>query len=170
MVQTLSTLPLVSKLEGMLQTTYTYLSFSLKRHLEQCDFAKLLETKGLKLLCNVKIRWISMLSLAKWVLLEYRFLVVRMNDDMHIMVTTKTNMQYLCDVEAFLSLTCIMPFLGAMHALIKFAQAQACFVCDFIIFVNMYYVKLYNMYFDLEKKYSHEHFKAFLDLHENTSN
>jgi hypothetical protein len=32
----------------------------------------------------------------------------------------------------------------------------------------MCYAELYNMYFDPENKYSHEHFKAFLDLHEST--
>jgi hypothetical protein len=34
----------------------------------------------------------------------------------------------------------------------------------------MCYDELYNMYFDPEKKYFHEHFKAFLDLHEDTFN
>jgi hypothetical protein len=33
-----------------------------------------------------------MMSLAKWVLVEYRFLVVRTNDDMHIMAIMKTNL------------------------------------------------------------------------------
>jgi hypothetical protein len=56
-----------------------------------------------------------------------------------------------------LSLTCIMPLLEAVHAFIKFAHAQDCFVCDFDTFVKMRCAKLY-MYFDLEKKYIHEHF------------
>jgi len=43
-MKTLLALPFVSKLEGMLQTIYTYFSSSLKRHLEQCALAKLLET------------------------------------------------------------------------------------------------------------------------------
>jgi len=60
-MQTFFIQPLVGKLEGLLQTTYTYFSSSCKRHLEYGTLAKLLETKGLKLLHNVKIRWISML-------------------------------------------------------------------------------------------------------------
>jgi hypothetical protein len=60
-----------------------------------------------------------------------------------------------------------MPFFEAMHAFVKFAHAQDCFVCDFNTFVKMCYVELY-MYFDLEKKYTHEHFKAYLDFHEGT--
>jgi hypothetical protein len=50
-------------------------------------------------------------------------LVVKMNDDMNIVVATKSNLKYLCDVEVVLGLTCIMPLLEAMHAFIKFAQA-----------------------------------------------
>jgi hypothetical protein len=43
-----------------------------------------------------------------------------MNDDLHIMVVTKTNLQHLYDVEVVMGLTCIMPLLEAIHALIKF--------------------------------------------------
>lgn len=64
-----------------------------------------------------------MMSFAKQNLAKYKSLVVKMNDNMNIMATTKTNMQYLCDIEVVLGLTCIRPPLEAMHALIKFAQA-----------------------------------------------
>jgi hypothetical protein len=60
-VQTFSIQPIVGKLEGLLQTMHTYFSSSHKKHLEHGILAKLLETKGLKLLHNVKSRWISML-------------------------------------------------------------------------------------------------------------
>jgi hypothetical protein len=60
-MQTFFIQPLVGKLEGLLQTTYTYFSSSHERHLEHGTLTKLLETKGLKLFHNVKIRWISML-------------------------------------------------------------------------------------------------------------
>jgi hypothetical protein len=60
-----------------------------------------------------------------------------------------------------------MPLLEVVHALIKFAHAQDCFVGDFDTFVKMCCVQLY-MYFVLKKKYIHEHFKAFLDFHEGT--
>jgi hypothetical protein len=77
-----------------------------------------------------------------------------MNDNMHIMATTKTNMQYFDDIEVVLGLTCIRPPLEVMHVLIKFEQAWNCFVCDFVTFVKMCCVELY-MYFSLEKKYIH---------------
>ncbi len=48
------------KLDGLFQTTFTYYSSSPKMHLEHGNLAKILETKGLKLLYNAKIGWISM--------------------------------------------------------------------------------------------------------------
>jgi len=69
---------------------------------------------------------------------------------MHTIVATKTNLQYLCDVEVLLGLTCIISFLEVVHAFIKFAQAQDCFVCDFNTSVNTCCAELY-MYFDPEK-------------------
>jgi hypothetical protein len=148
---------------------YTYFSSSFKKHLEHGTFAKLLETKGLKLICNVKTRWISMLSLAKRILAEYKTLVVKMHDDLHIVATTKTNLQYLCDIEVVMGLACIMLLLESIHVLIKFVQACDTFVFDFVIIVKMCCVELYIMYSNLEKKYGVKYFKAFLDLHENNN-
>jgi hypothetical protein len=68
--QTFFNQPLVIKLESLLQTTHTYYYSSPKRHLEHGNLAMLLETKGLKLLHNVKVQWISMLSLMKRVFAE----------------------------------------------------------------------------------------------------
>jgi len=51
----------------------------------------LFETKGLKLFDNVKTRWVSMLSLIKQVLAKYKILVVKMNDDLHIVIILKMN-------------------------------------------------------------------------------
>jgi hypothetical protein len=69
----------------------------------------LLETKGLKLLYNVKAMWISMLFLMKRVLAEYKILMVHMNNDLNHVVATKTNLVYLCDVQVIIGLMCIMP-------------------------------------------------------------
>jgi len=93
-VQIISVQPLVGKLEGLLQITHTYFSSSLKRHLEHGILTKLFETKGLKLLCNVKTRWIFMLSHAKRVLARYKTLMPKMHDDLHITVPIKTNLHY----------------------------------------------------------------------------
>jgi hypothetical protein len=65
-----------------------------------------------------------MLSFTKSVPTKYRTLVVKMNNDLHIMIATKTNLQQFYDVEVVMGLTCIMPLLEAIHALIKFVQAH----------------------------------------------
>ncbi len=51
------------------------------------------------------------------------FLIMRMNDNMNIVAVTKTNLLYLYDVEVVSGLTCNMPLLEVVHALIKFAHA-----------------------------------------------
>jgi hypothetical protein len=87
--------------------TYTYFSSSPKMQSEYLLF----ETKGLKLLHNVKSRWISMLFFIKQIFTKYKTMVVNMNDDLHIVATTKTNFQYLYNIEMVMELTCIMPLL-----------------------------------------------------------
>jgi len=152
-MQTFSNQPLVTKLENLLQTTHTYYSFSPKRHLEHGNLAKLLKTKGLKLLHNVKAMWISMLSLMNRLFVEYKTLMVHMNNDLNCVVATKTNLEYLCDIEVVMGLMCIMPMLKAIHALIKFVQACDTFVCDFVTVVKLCCPKLYKLYSNPETKY-----------------
>jgi hypothetical protein len=60
-VQTLSKLILVAKIEIMLQSTYTYYSFSLNWYLDKCKLGDFLEQNVLKILCNVNTCWIPML-------------------------------------------------------------------------------------------------------------
>ncbi len=68
-----------------------------------------------------------------------------------------------------MGLICIMLLLELVNALIKFAQARDTFVCDFVIFVKMRCVELYNMYVNPKNKYGAKQFKAFLDLNENNN-
>jgi hypothetical protein len=53
-IQTLSKLPLMFKIEAMLQSIYTYYSLSFKWHLDRCKLEEFLEQKALKILHNVK--------------------------------------------------------------------------------------------------------------------
>ncbi len=48
-----------------------------------------LQTKGLKILCNIKTQWIFMAAPTKCVLVEYKSLVVMMGDDLakHVITT-----------------------------------------------------------------------------------
>jgi hypothetical protein len=78
-----------------------------------------------------------MLSLVKWVIVKYITLVVRMNDDMNVMATTKKNLGCLFDIEVVMGLTCIMPLLEVVYVFIKLALEQNIFVCDFVTFFKI---------------------------------
>jgi hypothetical protein len=58
----------------------------------------------------------------------YKILVVKMHNDLHIMATTNTNIQYLCDIVVAMGLACIMLLLESVCALFKFMQACDTFV------------------------------------------
>lgn len=65
-VITLSNVLLVHRLE-LLQSFYAFFAHSLKIFVEFHKLANLLQMKGNKVFCNVKICWISMLFPTKWV-------------------------------------------------------------------------------------------------------
>jgi hypothetical protein len=121
-VQTFSNLPLVFRIESLLQCIYVYFSHSPKRHLEFAKLVEIMETKGNKLLQNMKYSWISMLSPLKHVLFEYHTLLMKMALDAATITFAKSNLCLLTDVEMLLGLNVVMPLLEAMHSLIKFAQ------------------------------------------------
>jgi hypothetical protein len=70
-----------------------------------------METKGLKLLRNVKTRWISILSPTKRVMEKYKSLLVKMALNMDVNFQPTTNFEHLVDLEVLLSFSCI-PTLG----------------------------------------------------------
>ncbi len=60
-VQTLFHLPMVTRLKYLLHSFFFFCKFP-KRHSEFVKLAQIMETKGKKLLCNIKIKWINMLK------------------------------------------------------------------------------------------------------------
>jgi len=117
----LSKLLLVSCIEFMLQSLYSFFALNLKKFLKFTMFAETLETKGLKLLRNVKTHWISMLSLLKHVLAKCKSLVVKMHSDCEKIKSTHDNFELLCDLDLILGLPCVMSILEVVHFLIKYA-------------------------------------------------
>jgi hypothetical protein len=65
----------MNRIEDLLQSLHTYFARSSKWHLEFVKLAEVLETKSLKILRQVKTRWLSMMSPAIQVMNEYRTLV-----------------------------------------------------------------------------------------------
>ena len=133
-MQCLSDLEMVARIETLLAALHKYFSKSPKRHLELQKLVELLESKGKKILQNVKTRWISMLSPLKRVLSEYRTLLVKMYSD-HLVKPTipaaKVNYELMADIKCLLTLAAVLPLLEAVKALVVFAQSPNVYVCDF---------------------------------------
>lgn len=55
-------------------------------------------------------------------------MVLKINDDLHIMLVVKTNLQYLYCIEVVMKLTCTMPLVNAIHALLKITQVYETFI------------------------------------------
>ncbi len=69
LVQILSNLPMVAKLEDLLQS------------LEFTKLANIMEKIGLKILQNVRTWWISMLEPLKRVMAKYKTLIMKISQD-----------------------------------------------------------------------------------------
>jgi hypothetical protein len=127
------------------------------QHLEFIKLAKIMETKGLKILWNVKIQWINMLEPLKWVMVKYETLIMRMSKDNVSVVQARFNLDLLCDLH-ILGFFCLLPLLEVMNALIKFAQKRDIFSCDFVAVVKIYQTNLYMIYLDPSNNFLYEHF------------
>ncbi len=84
--------------------------------------------------------------------------MVHINNDLNHVVVTKTNFEYLFEIEMIMGLVCIIPMLKSLHAFIKFAQTCDTFVCDFVTNFKLCCVELYKLFFDMETKYGQEHY------------
>jgi hypothetical protein len=133
-VEVLSELDMISSIEKLLKKLYSYFCKSPKRHLELEKLSELLQSKGGKILNNVKIRWISVLSPLRRVLSEYRVLLVKMYIDMNAKPAVKgaeQNFRRLADVGTLLRLAALLPLLQTVKNLVLFAQSPSVYVCDF---------------------------------------
>jgi hypothetical protein len=77
-----------------------------------------------------------MLSLAKKVMAKYRTLLVKMALDNLANQQAKLNYERLCDLQVLLGLSCILPSLKSIHALIKFAQMKDVYVRDLVAVIK----------------------------------
>jgi hypothetical protein len=138
-VEALEKLPVLQKIELFLADLYSYFCKSPKKHIKFYKLVEVIETKGLKILRNIKTMWISMLSPAIRAMNEYKTLLVKMLEDSKLKkekVQAKNAticLDHLIDIQIALSLTSLLPMLRLSQSLIKFAQKQDTFVCDFLI-------------------------------------
>jgi hypothetical protein len=168
-IQTLSQVPLVMRIEELLQSLYSFFSHSPKQNQELADLANIVETAGQRILINVKIRWISCLEPVKRVMSKYKVLVLKMHLDSQSLATTKANLNLLCEIELLFGLACVLPMLEALNYLVKFSQQRACFVCDMVVVVKLCQADLYSSYVDSENAYAADVFRKFKDIYNDTS-
>ena len=166
-VETLSQYPMVSCLEGLFLSIYSYFCRSHKQHSELQKLADLMETKAKKMLCNVETRWISMRSPAQRIVGEYKTLLVKMGVDMSPSAGHKANARavanfdLLSDVQTLLSLACFISMLNVVHCLIKLNQARDIFICDFMQSIKVCQNELAHMFIDPETAYSTLEFSQY---------
>jgi hypothetical protein len=91
---------------------------------------------------------------------------VNMNDDLHIVATTKTNFQYILWHRSGDGVNLHCAFVGGNPCVYKvYAICDTFLIVWFVIVVKMCCVGLYNMYSNPKNKYGVEQSKTFLDLH-----
>jgi hypothetical protein len=56
----------------------------------------------------------------------YMPFVAKMAEDNPFIMIANANFELLCDVNFFISLSCLLPMLETIHVLIKFAQKKMC--------------------------------------------
>ena len=153
-VETLSNYSMVSHLEALCQSLYTYFYHNHKRHIELQKLAHLMETKRNKMSRNMETQWISMRSPTQRIMSEFKILLVKMAIDMSGAVGDRpstvaaTNFDYFSNIEVLLSLSCFIPILNVVHCLIKLSQACDIFICDFLQVVKLCQPDLARMFID----------------------
>ncbi len=77
--------------------------------------------------------------------------------------STKANLELLCDIEVFISLTCIIPMFGCVQSLSKFAQTCDAFICDFVVVLKGCVGDLYCKYYNEQTRYGMKDFNQFFN-------
>jgi hypothetical protein len=135
-VQSLAETHIVSGMEALLAALHAYFSKSPKKALEFSNLAEVMGTGGRKILKHCKTRWVGLLAPAKRVLSEYRLLVAKMAADYDAHAPARTLYHLLIDVKCLLSMAAIVPLFEKADSLMRFAQSQDVFVCDFVAAVQ----------------------------------
>jgi hypothetical protein len=152
---------IVGKIKDVLQSLYFYLFHSPKKTQKLVKLVDIMEIRGQQFFRFIKMHWISMLLPTKRVLSKYCALVFKMHWDVGIVTQATHNLEFFCNLEVMLGLSCIMPMLKRLNELIKFSQSRECFVCDFVIDVKLCQVDLYCWYNDPQNAYLNDVFHGY---------
>jgi hypothetical protein len=130
-----------------------------------------MQTKGHKIIRNVKTHWLSMLSPLKRVMSKYQTFAHKMHEDSidstttHISrESTKANYDLLVNISIPIALACFLPLLKTIHCLVKFSQERDIFICDSLATVKIYQLQLYQLYQDPQTFFKSDAFREMIDL------
>jgi hypothetical protein len=160
----LSELPILGGIEEVLQDIYTFFCKSPKKHQAFVKLADFLETKGNKILLNIKTRWMSILAPVVRVMNEFKPLLVKMNENATVRKPKALAVKcwlHLTDVKVVVGMACLMPMLHLANKLMKLAQCNDVYVCDYLTVVKKLQLDLNQMYIDPATMFSHEQFWDF---------
>jgi hypothetical protein len=131
-VKTLSQLPVVHAVEELMRASYAYFSHSPKKYNEYKNFASTIDTKGLKIIKNVKTRWLSLLEPMKRIMIEFRTILEKMEVD-----ATKKRKEKVISNQS-----CSISFRLLLAGLLKFVF----FSFFFHSLLSLYFVKLLSSF------------------------
>jgi hypothetical protein len=80
----------------------------------------------------------NMLKPLKCVVVEYKTFIVKMWHDLVYVVKARLNLYLFCDLHMLMDLSCFLPLLEVVNALIKFVHKRDVFICDFVVIVKVY--------------------------------
>lgn len=120
-----------------------------------------MESKMLRILKIVKMKWISMLNPSKKVITKYQFFFMKMDMDMNTHFQITTNFGHLVDFDVLLSLACIFFLLKTIHNLLKFSQGNDNFICDFVSVIKICQTQMCSLFVNLVTKFQVEMFHEY---------
>ncbi len=94
-------------------------------HLELTKLINIMKTKRFEIFMkNIKTRWISILSLAKMVMVEYWTHFMKMSIGHGRQFPNCNTFEHLTNLDVLLFLACIIPFLEMVHSFIIFSRER----------------------------------------------
>jgi hypothetical protein len=103
------------------------------------------------------------------ILAKYKMLIMKMSQNNINVVQARLNLNLLCDIHTLLDLSYLLPLLGVVNILIKFAKRNNIFICNFVTIIKICQADIFMMYSDPFTSYQHEHFQVFCDIMDNSS-
>ncbi len=79
-------------------------------HWKLSNLAKIVKTKGLEILINIKMQWMSMLEPLKCALVENKILIIKMSQENPSIIKASLNINFFGDVHTWLALYCLLPY------------------------------------------------------------